>query len=350
MNSKSYNKKLFVLSKEWARRVEYVEHSGYERLMDYLPEGSFEKINPLKVYLPYRVKKYFANKSKLTNYFGDTILKELNGLSKGLFKPIKIHILYGDMDFYYLHYLKKISPSSEIIVTFHHPPEELEKRIGYNKHKVLPTIDKAIVMGSNQIEYFREYIEKVEFIPHGIDLSFYKPPKVENRKKKLLVIGVSHRDNERNIKIFNRLREIDPEFELDVILPENDRQIYEGIVGVNIIKDYVPDEELLKYYQNYLCVLLSLIDCTASNTLLESLATGCPLVVNDVGAVSDYIPSSAGIPIFDSEDIENTVNYIIKLNNDGDYLDCIKKRQLLLSKKYDWEKIAKETGDLYQLK
>ncbi|WP_452231443.1 glycosyltransferase family 4 protein [Lacinutrix sp. MEBiC02595] len=331
----------YVLTKEWARHGKY---SGYECLLDLL---HFPKVLVKGFFMPYRIAHFFGKRTQLKNYKGETVAKEWRIL-KQIFKAKTVHVLYGDMDFYYLQYLKRfpfnIKPS-KIVATFHHPPAELEKRMGYTRKKVLGTLDKIIVMGSNQIPFFEKYTNaEIRFIPHGIHLDYFTFNPEIKRANKVLIIGVSHRDHQRNIAIIKAVQKI-VAIEFLVVMRSEYAVLYQGLPQVEIHTEAVSDDDLLHYYQTFGAVLLSLTDCTASNTILEALACGCPLVVNDVGAVRDYIPKTSGLPVFDTADISGSALYLKELVENKNYSRKISSLQRELALHYDWRIIAKKTKE-----
>lgn len=339
-------KRVYVINKQWARSGSF---SGYQRVVDYF-NCEVKSYRPLKI--PYRIAKFFTIRTKLVNYQSKTFTKEFRILTR-LFKKKKILITYGDMDYYYLHLIKFFPFNlfkNEVTVTFHHPPYELENRLQYDRRKILGTIDKIIVMGSNQIPFFKQYTDaRIQFIPHGINTSFFKPSVASKRKKQIFIFGVSHRDHDRNFKIIEGLLLVFDDLSIVVVMAPKEAALYRRFRGVKIITRKITDEELLQFYHESSCCLLSLKDCTASNVILEALATGCPLIVNDVGAVKEYLPEESGIRVFKDYELSETINYIEEIINSSTLYSTILKKQVTWSKHYDWELIAKKTLDFIEL-
>lgn len=331
----------YIISKDWSRHGDF---SGYECILAFL-KLPYQLAK--RFFIPYRLIKFFAINTQLKNYQSNTVIKEWFILWQ-IFKRKTVHILYGDMDFYYLHYLKRFPfnlRQNTLIATFHHPPYELEKRLNYNRIKVLGALDKIIVMGPNQKAFLQQYTNAIiKFIPHGINLDYFTYDKEHSRQNQILLIGVSHRNHSRNIAIINAVNtQIETKF--IVLTTHQNAKLYRSLDNVSVITENISDNELLGYYQDSKGLLLSLIDCTASNSILEALACGCPIITNNVGAVRDYIPENTGIPVFETDDINDSVSYIVKLLKEDEFLKIISATQRKLAKKYDWKVIAKTTED-----
>ncbi|MCD2259806.1 glycosyltransferase family 4 protein [Psychroserpens luteolus] len=334
--------KIYIISKDWARSGKY---SGYQKIINFLSvDFSLVRHNNL----PYRIRRYFVKKTNLVNYKGENITKEFKILLKA-FTTRRVHIIYGEMDYYYLKLLKKFpfgSKKNILSATFHHPPYELENRLQYNRKEVLGALDKIIVMGSNQIPFLKQYTNaEIKFIPHGIDTSYFRPPAREGeRKDQIFIFGISHRDHDRNLKIINRVNEV-LDLRFIIVMFEEHAKLYEHIENAEIITRNINDVELLDFYQTSKAVLMSFKECTASNVILEALATGCPLVMNNVGAVKEYITEESGIQLFETNDIEASVHYISRLFTDDNFLNDVSKKHIELAQSYTWEKVSKMTED-----
>lgn len=333
---------IYILTKEWAR---HGVNSGYELLSKYM-KCKVKDVHRF-FFMPYKVSRFFKFKTQLTNYKSQNVTKEF-ALLLNIFRKKTIHILYGDMDYFFLHFIKRFPfnlRKNTLVATFHHPPYELDKRLNYNREKILGALDKIIVMGPNQIPFFKQYsTAEIKFIPHGINTEYFNYEVNQNRKDQIFLIGVSHRDHQRNIKIINEVnRQFKTRFEV-IITPEFE-DIYSDLKNVKVNTNNISDEELLTYYRESKGLLLSLHDCTASNSILEALSCGCPLITNDVGAVKDYIPVNSGVPIFQTDQIEESAEYIINLLKDEQLLKNVGIKQRTLAKKYSWKIIAKATED-----
>lgn len=107
------------------------------------------------------------------------------------------------------------------------------------------------------------------------------------------------------------------------------------------------DIGLRSIYQNADLLLLPLLDCTANNALLESMACGLPVVSNQVGGMVDYTsPSFATLaPLGDAEALSNSALEL--LGN-----PALAKSKGALAREYavqnfDWKKVAESTEFVY---
>ena len=101
----------------------------------------------------------------------------------------------------------------------------------------------------------------------------------------------------------------------------------------------------MNLYQTSKVLLLSLENCTASNTILEALATGCPISINNIGAVKYYITELSKIPIFEKQEVVKQCNYMKKLLDNVAYAEDISRRQRVLALDYSWNIIANKTEE-----
>lgn len=330
-------RKLFIVDKKWELQRKY---SGYEKIVDYL--DNFELIVPSNI--PYTIAKRFVNLADHKSYSNIAFKKEVSLIRKSIGSNIHIHYLYGDMDFHYGGYLKLINPKIKVTATFHHPPYELVNR--NISGKFLSKLDGAIVMGPNQIEYFSQWIKNkpVEFIPHGIDTSYFSPSAVNRDKNKIAIIGISHRNYDLTNKAISAIKETFPEVHFEIL---GDPSFYKENSGhhIRFLKKPISDEELLEVYHTSACVLLLLDDCTASNVLLESIATGCPLIISDVGAVSSYVSNDSAFLVNNLLDVTEAYRHIY---NEDDIVKHKVHNGVLLSKELDWGNIVKKTFSFFE--
>ena len=321
------------------------EHSGYEKLEKWITPS-----DPIKeFYIPYQIAKQIAGFAKHQRYTSDSFQKEYSAFIDIIFsRPDILHFFYADHDFHFLGNLSFLS-KPKIVATFHHPPMELEQRWEHTTKKFLRKIDGAICMGTSQINYLEPLIGKgkVKWIPHGIDTNFFCPSNVPSETNRLLVVGVSHRDFETLTQALLTLKARNPKLKCTVVVPKEFQQHFHHLPWLQFFDGKIDDHLLLEFYQKSTCTLLILNDCTASNTLLEAISVGSPLVVTDIGSVKNYVDSNCAmlVPPFKPVEIVKSCELLLSKTSLRRELGILGSRR---AKMFDWSIVAKETMAFYQ--
>jgi len=189
-------------------------------------------------------------------------------------------------------------------------PRLLTSAIGKVARKLetylLRRIDMVVTHGPADYERIRKLVgdEKVSFIPLGVDLSRFRilpPGEVMAMKAKLLgdqgrrivlFVGRLHpeKDLPTLLKAFKLLLSTHPDLLLLVIGWGVERERYErlaealGIADSVMFLGFIPNEELPIYYNMADVYVLSSLHEEWSNTVMEAMACGLPVVATAVGA------------------------------------------------------------------
>ncbi len=328
--------------RDWAY---HGSHSGYERLADWLGDASVIR----RRYVPYRIAKTIAGWAHHDRYTSLSFQLEFaSAIDMVVHRPDIIHFLYGEHDYHFLGYLKRFVHNTRLVATFHHPPEELERRLGPSGKGFLRALGGAICVGTNQVSYLETWIGqgRVHWVPHGIDREFFCPDGSERDDKHLLIVGVSHRDLFTLHQALEVLKTRVPELRCTAVIQSASRGILSQLRWINFL-DKIDDVTLLSLYRRATCTLLILRDCTASNTLLEAISTGCPLVVTDIGGVRDYVDGSCALLVRPSSvrDVVNATETLLRPNHVARELSVSERER---SEAFDWRKVAKDTVRVYE--
>jgi len=171
---------------------------------------------------------------------------------------------------------------------------------GYPRRKrlqdyVLPRVDRVVVYGRAQIDYLaREYgpSVKASFLYHRADVNFYAPPEraMAPVDPYIFSIGLDEsRDFDTLADAARRCRN-----QLGVthrFVLHTTRQVTQPGV-LEIRSDSVSYPVLRELYREASLVVLPLRDrlhAGGINTLLEAMATGCPVVVSGSRGIADYV-------------------------------------------------------------
>ena len=190
----------------------------------------------------------------------------------------------------------------------------------------------------------------MEFIPHGVDTTFFRPvPKVTSAGAplRLLTVGTWLRDYDLWVEIAERLADLEMNVELTVIsnkhlIAKTRDKLYKDIT-VNW-QTGLSDEQLADTYQQSDLLLLPLIDAWANNALLEAMASGLPILCSDLPATREYLGDDG----LYAKTAEEFVSQIRLLNEDSDFRASLSRR--LRDKactQYSWLSVAQRHRSLY---
>lgn len=259
------------------------------------------------------------------------------------------HFLYGDTSLGLLPRFRRWF-KGKIVATMHACPSDFDRVLA--NPRLLRHIDFLILLGRNQCNELLEMglsEKKMMTVPHGVDLDFYRPSGLdqpENRKFRVLTVGNWRRNFSLYHKVIQALSDHD-DIRFDIVTAKHNQTQFNEYPNVSVY-DGLSDEELLSFYQQTDCVLLGLEDAVANNVLLESMACAKPVIVENVGAVTDYVDDQSGI-LIDPNDAAAAVQVIRELRDHPDAGLRIGRMASEHVKRFDWNIVANELQAVYDM-
>ena len=219
-------------------------------------------------------------------------------------------------------------------------------------------------------EIFKASPEKVKVIYSGLDKRFFDEPKIEGSKvlekygitkKYILFLGTL--EPSKNI---TRLLESFADFK-EKTKKENGKFDYQLVLAgkrgwlskeyLQIAKDlglskdiiftgYIVGDELVPLFKNSQFFIMPSLYEGFGMTVLEAFATGTPAIVSRVSS----LPEIAGEAAFfvDPMSKEEISNAMLKFSQDENLRNEFRSKGLEQAKKFDWEKTARETLEVYK--
>ncbi len=238
--------------------------------------------------------------------------------------------------------------SRGILGTFHCSERRLPRVI--TGSRPVHSYDVITLMSETQRAYFNGLgvpDDRIRVYLHGVDTEYFKPlenrPAGHDRKLNCFLLGETERDHEFMYKVLKKL-------------PPNSIRLY-----VKTFKHWVPgyrqysqveilpfmsDEELLKLYQVSDLLLMPMLDCTANNVFLESMACGTPVMTNRVGGVSEYIADDCNI-IMEDKSVDEWVDRLMDLSENRQQLTALRPAVRVWAETFEWKKRVEPFKTLY---
>lgn len=220
------------------------------------------------------------------------------------------------------------------------------------RNSIIELLKGAAMILPNSISEYKRIKEKYsytpdyEIVPNGIDSTLFTY-NVEAEKNKNLVICVARIEGIKNqinlIKALNNTH-----FRLLLIGSHSPNQYNyykecRDIAASNIeFIDYLPQQELLKYYtQAKVHVLPSWFETTGLSTI-EAAAMGCNVVITDKGDTRDYFENDA---FYCDPSSPESIYQAIETASNESYNEYLGRK---IAAKYTWQQAARQTLKAYQ--
>ncbi|MEW2581330.1 glycosyltransferase family 4 protein [Streptomyces syringium] len=320
-------------------------HGGYDRLLDHLPEA--RRITPPTRLLAQRAAvaahRAVRRRCPLPFYPSEHCATDLRLLaSRG-----PAHVLYGDEQFWFSRH--RPGPTA---VTYHQPPDRLRRLLPHTAWRHLaPRAEQIIVLDPHQQEFFAGYVppERVHLVPHGIDTTVFTPALCPTGRVLVLTVGWWLRDWTVLDTVHERLHHLyGSDIELFVVTRQADSRPWHP--AVRVLED-ISEQTLIALYRQAAVMLLPLLDASANNAVLESLACGTPVVATDVGGIRHYTGNGPGAVLTEPGDARAATEAVEEiLSETGTRSQAIRRSHARYrAEHFAWPGVADQTRHVYRL-
>jgi glycosyltransferase involved in cell wall biosynthesis len=123
-------------------------------------------------------------------------------------------------------------------------------------------------------------------------------------------------------------------------------------LGENVeFRGFIPDEDLLDYYNNCQAFILPSISSAQEGfgiVALEAMACGKPVITTEiVGIAKDLAKTKSGL-VIEKKNVDELSNAIIKVLKDKSGQRMGLRGRKLVEDKYTWKMVAKMTENIYR--
>ncbi|MDB5086961.1 MAG: hypothetical protein JWR09_955 [Mucilaginibacter sp.] len=334
--------------------------SGYDALYSHFPQDI--EVNSIycdfKKMYPRGIGRILQNTAKLASASGFYNAQSVEAEARLMVQTIKkspdiVHYSYGEPYFGFAGLLKNIF-RGPVVVTNHQPVSwwQQHERFSTKYRKA----DRVICLTEFDRDYFNTlFPKKAICIPHGVDVDFFKPGSIDENERRTfnaVFVGRYLRDTGTLVKMIKKMSQSEINIRFDIVY--SDKSEVTG-TPLNDIKDLavvnwhtdISEAELLLLYQAADCCVIPLLDCTANNAILESLACGLPVIATDLPSVRTYLDKSAAI-LTRKGNPDDLCQAIELLYTDKKLrIDMGVHARQMAAEKFDWNVIAAQTAQLF---
>ena len=283
---------MLLIGRNWSTRG---NNNDFEHFLNFFPGSISSTSNELNSF-DNRFFRCVKNKTLNSCYSSLSVALEYNAFIKFINHDIKlVHYWFGDHDYYYGYWFKRIF-GAKIVINLFFSLEELQRRMPNKFH--LQNADLITCSGKAQLEYLKQFIDKkkLAYLPLGVDTNFFTLPKNNNYRDKDLIIciGNNRRDYKILKKVYLRLKSIKPNIKLKLAGSEPGKSFFTDLPEVEFFP-FLDDLKFRKLYRKASLLVLPLLEGGSSQTLNEALACGLPIITNKFPNLSDYTKTNAVI-------------------------------------------------------
>jgi len=221
------------------------------------------------------------------------------------------------------------------------------------KPEIYQCFDAVILVSSSMRDYYEDLLgkDRIYVVPLGTDTDYWCPSEGEpndrsRQGKHVLFVGAHLRDFETLRGVIKKANEIQNNIQFHVVVSKMDSHALIGLPNVSIFTG-ISDERLRELYRTCHVMICPLLECTASNTLLEAMACGLPMVVTDVGGVRDYVNSECAV-LSKPQDVEGMTQSLVSLIQDPVRLEKMRLAARERGMQFDWREIVTKMIPIYR--
>jgi glycosyltransferase involved in cell wall biosynthesis len=328
------------------RARHHAGHSGYHQLAEHLVArgAAVKALHRFPRRGSWRIAQPLARRSSLAWYGPEAFLTEAWSAAVTAWRHPVLHFLQGENSYRYAAVIPG-SPRRRLVATFHLPPSVFAAHVGTLRH--LERLDAVVFVARNQLPLLERLRVRppAYVVPHGIDVTFYRPGAAPRAEGTCLMVGRWLRDFSTLQTVMDRVRRARAGTRFVLVLPRDLSAEWQGLPGVEV-RSELDDLGLLRAYQEAALLVMPLQDCTANNAILEAMACGLPLVVTDIGGVREYVDGSCAL-LVPPQDADGMARAVVDLLQDVAAREAMGRAARARAETFAWPKIAEQVLEMY---
>lgn len=220
------------------------------------------------------------------------------------------------------------------------------------KNRVFRVYDWLTVVSQTQAPFFLERgfpAERLRVLRLGVDTDFFSPGDLPHPCRagplRGLLVGATERDH---AFLASVLKKLPPGVLEMTILTAYDQRVlnYEGVPYATF-PPRLSDEELVQAYREADLLVMPMLDCTANDAMLESMACGTPVMTNRVGGVPEYVDPSCNF-LMDGKNVDDWVDVLTDLGRNKEKVWSRREAVRRWAEKFGWAVVAQAYMAFYE--
>lgn len=218
--------------------------------------------------------------------------------------------------------------------------------------RTLRAYDAITLMSESQRPWFEAQgipSGQIRVILHGVDTRYFKPgPRTARdpaQPLRGLLVGYTERDHAFMAEILKRLPA--GVLQMTILAPYDQKVLNYSNVPHAVFPRQLSDDELRAAYQQADLIVMPMMDCSANNVILESMACGTPVMVNRVGGIGEYVEASCNW-VMTGKNLEEWIEVLVQLARDPAPLEAVRPKVRAWAERFDWHRVAPHYLELYR--
>ena len=201
--------------------------------------------------------------------------------------------------------------------------------------------------------------QKINIICNGVDTQEFKPDDFSKEKDKIVITPGASRITSRKglkylIEAIATLSKKYPNILLEIIGSGDEKDKLEelafnlGITNKVNFVGAVSHKDTLKYYQKANIFVLPSLNEGMSNTMLEALACGLPIISTKTGGSGELVQENQNGCYIKMKDSLDIVEKIEKIINNPELMEKMSKKSIEIAQSLSWKKVAEQYLGFYK--
>jgi glycosyltransferase involved in cell wall biosynthesis len=222
---------------------------------------------------------------------------------------------------------------------------------------------KFVVANSEGLKQLAEktsFKQKIEIIPNGVDIQMFRPATEKKRDEYVRILSVSRLTPRKGLRYLIQAMKIllekntEKKIELSIIGDGDERHTLEQLANeltiTHAIKflGRVEHEKLAPHYSEADIFCLPSLNEGMSNTVLEALATGMPIVATKTGGTEELVCDGENGFFVVQKSAQDLAEKLECLINDKTLRESFGQESRRRAEKMSWQNVAEKYIELYQ--